>query len=89
MPQKIDDFTIVLPEWTNMAECELKLYDGLDRLWRMVERYKMNRLRTVDPRTSCFDGRVCAGNTFLVSTQTALSGTYNWLPLEVKSQVPP
>ena len=41
MAQKIDDFTIVLPEWTDWAECELKVYGGLDRLWRMVERYKM------------------------------------------------
>jgi len=28
----IDDFTIVLPELTDMAACELKVYDGLDRL---------------------------------------------------------
>ena len=41
MPQAIDDFTIVLPELTVMAACELKVYEGLDRLWRMVERYKM------------------------------------------------
>ena len=41
MPQGIDDFTIVLPELTTMAVCELKVCDGLDRLWRMVERYKL------------------------------------------------
>jgi hypothetical protein len=41
MPQGIDDFTIVLPELTAMAACELKVYDGLERLCRMVERYKM------------------------------------------------
>jgi hypothetical protein len=41
MPQGIDDFTIVLPELTEMVAGELKVYDGLDRLWRMVERYKM------------------------------------------------
>jgi hypothetical protein len=41
MPQGIDDFTIVLSELTAMAACELKVYDGLDQLWRMVERYKM------------------------------------------------
>jgi hypothetical protein len=40
MSQGIDDFTIVLPELTDMAACELKAY-GLDRLWQMVERYKM------------------------------------------------
>ncbi len=26
MPQGIDDFTIVLPELTDMAECKLKVY---------------------------------------------------------------
>ena len=41
MPQGIDDFTIVLPKLTEMVAGELKVYDGLDRLWRMVERYKM------------------------------------------------
>jgi hypothetical protein len=38
MPQGIDDFTIVLPELTDMAACELQVYDGLDRPWRMVQR---------------------------------------------------
>jgi len=41
MPQAIVDFTIVPTELTDMAACELKVYDGLDRLWRMVERCKM------------------------------------------------
>ena len=41
MPQGIDDFTIVLPELIDMATCGLEMYDGLDRLWRMIERYKM------------------------------------------------
>src|SRR5260370_28085524 len=41
MPQGIDDFTIILSELTDMAACELKVYDGFDRLWGMVERYKM------------------------------------------------
>lgn len=27
MPQRVDDFTIVLPEWTDMGACELKVYD--------------------------------------------------------------
>jgi hypothetical protein len=31
MPQGIDDFAIVLPELTDMAACELKVYDELDR----------------------------------------------------------
>ena len=37
----MDDFTIILPELTDMTSSDLKVYDGLDRLWRMVERYKM------------------------------------------------
>jgi len=41
MSREIDDFTIILPELTDMAACELRAYDGLDQLWRMVERYKM------------------------------------------------
>jgi hypothetical protein len=56
MPQGIDDFTIILPEFTDIAACELKLYDGLDRLWRMVERYKMTApiaIRVVDNKARC------------------------------------
>ncbi len=56
MPHEIDDFTIILPELTNMAACELKVYDGLDRLWRMVERYKMTApiaIRVVDNMARC------------------------------------
>jgi hypothetical protein len=41
MRQGIDDFTIVLPELTDVATCRLEMYGGLDRLWRMIERYKM------------------------------------------------
>ena len=29
MPQRVDDCTIVLPEWTDMGACELKVYDEL------------------------------------------------------------
>jgi hypothetical protein len=56
MAQGIDDFTIVLPEWNDMAACELKVYEGLDRLWRMVERYKMTAplaIRVVDNQARC------------------------------------
>jgi hypothetical protein len=56
MPKGIDDFTIVLPELTDMAACELKVYDGFDRLWRMVERYKMTApiaIRVVDNKARC------------------------------------
>ena len=41
MSKEIDDFTIFVPELTDTATCELKMYHGLDRLWRMVDRYKM------------------------------------------------
>jgi hypothetical protein len=56
MPQGIDDFTIVLPELTDIAGCDLKVYEGLDRLWRMVERYKMTTpiaIRVVDNKARC------------------------------------
>ena len=56
MPQGIDDFTIVLPELTDMATCGLEMYDGLDRLWRMIERYKMAApiaIRVVDNTARC------------------------------------
>ena len=51
MPQRIDDFTIVFPQFRDLGACELKVYDGLDQLWRMVERYKMKApitIRVVD-----------------------------------------
>jgi hypothetical protein len=56
MPQGIDDFTIVLPELTDMATFGLETYDGLDRLWRMVERYKMTApvaIRVIDSKMRC------------------------------------
>jgi hypothetical protein len=56
VPQGIDDFTIVLPEWTDVATCKLEVYGGLDQLWRMVERYKMAApiaLRVVDNKAIC------------------------------------
>jgi hypothetical protein len=56
MPQGIDDFTIILPELTDMAACELKVFDGFDRLWRMVERYEMTApiaIRVVDNKARC------------------------------------
>ena len=56
MPQGIDGFTIVLPKLTDLAACELKVYEGLDRLWRMVERYKMAApiaIRVVDNKARC------------------------------------
>lgn len=56
MPQGIDDFTIVLSEWTDMATCKLEMYGGLDRLWRMVERYKLTApiaIKVVDNKARC------------------------------------
>jgi hypothetical protein len=57
VPEGIDDFTIVLLELTDMATCELKvLYDRLDQLWQMVERYKMAApiaIRVVDNKARC------------------------------------
>ncbi|SRR5882724_2610488 len=54
----IDDFTIVLPELTDMATCGLEMHDGLDRLRRMIERYKMIApiaiaTRVVDNQARC------------------------------------
>jgi hypothetical protein len=43
----MDDFTIILPGSTDMTSSDLKVYDGLDRLWRMVERYKMTAPITI------------------------------------------
>jgi hypothetical protein len=65
MPQGVDDFTIVLPELTDMAACDLKIYEGLDRLWRMVERYKMTApiaIRVVDNKARCV--RAIRGNRY-------------------------
>jgi hypothetical protein len=65
MPQGIDDFTIVLPELTEMATGELKVYYGLDRLWRMVERNKMTApiaIRVVDNKARCV--RTIRGNRY-------------------------
>jgi hypothetical protein len=56
MPQGVDDFTIILPEWYDMAACELRVYEGLDQLWQMVERYKMTApvtIRVVDSQAKC------------------------------------
>jgi hypothetical protein len=47
MPEAIDDFTIQLPHSTDMHGCDLKIYRGLDRLWGMVERYRMTSPLTI------------------------------------------
>ena len=39
-----------------MATCGLEMHDGLDRLWRMIERYKMlapSAIRVVDNQARC------------------------------------
>jgi hypothetical protein len=64
MPQRIDDFTIVLPELTDIATCEFETYDGLDRLWRMVERYKITApvaIRVVDNKARCVRANFACG----------------------------
>jgi hypothetical protein len=49
-------FTIILPELTDVVTGELKIYDRLDQLWRMVEHYKMAAplaIRVIDNRARC------------------------------------
>src|ERR1051326_5686262 len=41
MALEVDDFTISWHESTDMGACDLKVYSDLDRLWRMVDKYKM------------------------------------------------
>jgi hypothetical protein len=63
MPQAIDDFTIILPELTDVVRGELKTYDRLDRLWRMVEHYGMTAplaIRVIDNKARCV--RTIRGN---------------------------
>ena len=63
MPQAIDDFTIILPELTDLVTGELKTYDGLDQFWRMVEHYKMTAplaVRVIDNKARCV--RTIRGN---------------------------
>ena len=40
-PHAMDDLTIIVPALPDITSCDLKVYDGLYRLWRMIERYKM------------------------------------------------
>jgi hypothetical protein len=56
MPHEVDDFTIPLHDSTDMGACDLKVYSDLDRLWRMVDRYKMTppiSIRVVDSNEAC------------------------------------
>jgi len=62
-PQEIDDFVITLGELTDMGVCDLKVYSDLDRLWRMVDRYKMTAplsINVVDNKEACV--RAICGN---------------------------
>ena len=36
--QAMDDFTIILPELTDMASCDVKVYEGGERHRRMVKK---------------------------------------------------
>ena len=74
----MDDFTIILPELTDMTSSDLKVYNGLDRLWRMVERYKMTAPITITvvdnaarPVRAIRGYRIQAGACQLEGTQTA------------------
>ena len=63
MSQAIDDFTIILPEFSDVLTGELKIYHGLDQLWRMVEHYKMTAplaIRVIDNKARCV--RTIRGN---------------------------
>ena len=63
MPQAIDDFTIILPEFTDVLTGEVEIYHGLDQLWRMVEHYKMTAplaIRVIDNKARCV--RTIRGN---------------------------
>lgn len=76
MPQSIDDFTIVLPELTEMAAGELKVYYGLDRLWRMVERWctvQINRIGS--PGSPIFCALVASSQFSLRHAQASASET--------------
>jgi len=56
MAQQVDDFTIPWHESTDMGACDLKVYSDLDRLWRMVDRYKMKApisISVVDRNDAC------------------------------------
>ena len=63
MPQEVDDFTIPLHQSTDMGACDLKVYSNLERLWRMVDRYKMTAplsIRVVVCNEACI--RAICGN---------------------------
>jgi hypothetical protein len=96
MPEGIDDFTIVLPELIDLPSCELKVYEGLDRLWRMVERYKMAApiaIRVVDNKARCVRAirgiRYQAGGWQLEDETTAVAPTLGGeveFPLTINAQ---
>ena len=56
MAQEVDDFSIPWQESTDMGACDLKVYSDLDRLWRMVDKYKMKTpisISVVDSNEVC------------------------------------
>lgn len=91
-----DDFTILLPEGTDILRCDLNVYVGLHHLWRMVERYKMTSpvtFRVVDKQARCvrsFRGtHTLEGNWQLEETAVAESSpevTAVEFPLNVNSE---
>src|ERR1051326_1384146 len=63
MALEFDEFTIPLHEPTDMGACDLKVYSDFDRLWRMVDRYKMKTpisISVVDRNEICI--RTIGGN---------------------------
>ena len=56
MAQEVDDFIIPWQESTDVGACDLRAYSDLDRLWRMVDRYKMKTpisINVVDRNEAC------------------------------------
>ena len=47
MSRTVDDFTIVLPQLRDMGASELKVYSEINKLWQMVERYRMTTPITI------------------------------------------
>jgi hypothetical protein len=93
MPQEIDDFTILLSHSTDMHACDLKVYSGLDRLWRLVARYRMASPLTITVidnkaehvRSICGNHDQATGWKLKEGTPPALAGSVEF-PLTIRVQ---
>ena len=93
MPEAIDDFTIQLAHSTDMHACDLKVYSGLDRLWRMVARYRMASPLTITVidnkaehmRSICGDHDQTTGWKLKEETPRALASNVEF-PLTIRVQ---